>query len=78
MTRREQWLPVVDAERCTGCAACVNFCPAACLAIPSDSAVLVNPLDCRGDGRCTRVCPQHALRMAWVRPRRERQSPSAA
>jgi len=49
----------VDKEKCVGCGACVNVCPAGAISMKDDKAVIGNKcVDC---GRCTQVCPAHAI-----------------
>lgn len=48
-----------DADRCTGCTACVKVCPTEAIRVTRSKAVIYNDrcIDC---GRCVSVCPHHA------------------
>jgi len=49
----------VDKEKCVGCGACVNVCPAGAISVKDDKAVISDKcVDC---GRCAQVCPAHAI-----------------
>jgi formate hydrogenlyase subunit 6/NADH:ubiquinone oxidoreductase subunit I len=49
----------VDKEKCAGCGACVNVCPAGAISMKDDKAVISNKcVDC---GRCAQVCPADAI-----------------
>jgi NAD-dependent dihydropyrimidine dehydrogenase PreA subunit len=67
MNGTKKWLPVVDWDRCSGCASCVHVCRRGCLEVPLDFAVLQFPEKCNGEGRCVQACPRDAIRMSWVR-----------
>ena len=67
MNGTKKWLPVVDWDRCSGCATCVHVCRRGCLEVPLDFAVLQFPERCNGEGRCVQACPRDAIRMLWVR-----------
>jgi MinD superfamily P-loop ATPase len=53
-------LPVCDAERCTGCRTCVEFCRFNALAYVGDKW-MVFPEVCHSCGGCTLVCPEQAI-----------------
>jgi NAD-dependent dihydropyrimidine dehydrogenase PreA subunit len=49
----------VDKEKCVGCGACVNVCPAGAISVKNDKAVISDKcVDC---GRCVQVCPADAI-----------------
>jgi len=50
----------IDAERCTGCSACVNVCPVGAIAL-MDNRARVDEETCTGCGACLDVCPQQAI-----------------
>lgn len=53
-------LPVFDAEKCTGCRACVDFCRFHALAYIKDQPKLFGDI-CHSCGGCMYVCPVHAI-----------------
>ena len=60
-------LPVIDAELCTSCRACVDACGPGCLTIPDQrTAVLTNPDTCGSEEHCIAPCPEHCISMEWV------------
>ena len=59
---------VINAERCKGCAFCVEFCPAHCLAISEQynakgyhPPLLSAPDKCTGCNMCGLLCPDFAI-----------------
>lgn len=58
-------LPVIRAERCTGCGDCVEACPAGALELREGVAVLARPEDCRYCGDCETLCPQGAIALPF-------------
>ena len=61
-----KWLPVVDEDFCTGCAACVEACGPKSLEIVDRVAVLVRPDTCGSEEHCIAPCPTAAIQMRWV------------
>lgn len=57
------WFPVLDADRCTQCGQCLNFCLFGVYATDADAHVEVrNPRQCKPDcPACARVCPEGAI-----------------
>ena len=56
------WFPVIDAERCTHCRKCVDFCMFGVYAIAHDKVCVIKPESCKTDcPACARVCPQNAI-----------------
>jgi len=50
----------VDKERCVGCGACVEVCPAQAISIV-DGKAKINADKCVDCGRCAQVCSQEAI-----------------
>jgi heterodisulfide reductase subunit A-like polyferredoxin len=50
----------VDADLCTACGTCVDFCQFAALSLNDDHAV-VDLVACMGCGVCVAHCPQEAI-----------------
>lgn len=60
--------PKVDKEKCTGCAACVPFCPEASIEVKFYKKGQKDKADidydfCKGCGVCGAVCPVKAIMM---------------
>jgi Fe-S-cluster-containing hydrogenase component 2 len=53
-------MPWVDREKCIGCEACVNVCPATAISMEDDRAK-IDSNKCIDCGRCAQVCPQDAI-----------------
>lgn len=51
----------IDAERCTGCGACIEVCPVGAIALVDDVA-RVDDKTCTGCEACLDVCPEDAIR----------------
>ena len=50
----------IDAERCTGCGACIEVCPAGAIALVDGRAHMAEET-CTGCGVCLEVCPEDAI-----------------
>jgi len=58
--------PVIDPNKCLGCAACVKACPEKkILGIIGGKAKLINPTSCVGHGACARACPFTAITLVF-------------
>ncbi|MDU9375994.1 Ferredoxin-2 [Methanocorpusculaceae archaeon Sp1] len=53
---------VVDKDKCTGCATCVDICPAAAIELEDDIAV-VDASGCVDCETCVDECPESAIHM---------------
>ncbi len=53
-------LPQFDAEKCTGCRKCVEFCNFHALIYIKDKPMIF-PEVCHSCGGCSLVCPEHAI-----------------
>lgn len=62
----EEWLPVFDEKRCTGCRGCVDACGPKSLELVGKLAVLHRPDTCGSEAHCIQSCPEQATRMASV------------
>lgn len=61
--------PLVDANRCLGCGACVTACPEQpqhqVLGLIAGKAQLISPADCIGHGACKAACPTDAITLVF-------------
>ena len=57
------WFPVLDAERCTNCRQCMNFCLFGVYGTDADGRVVVEiPRACKSNcPSCARICPAAAI-----------------
>jgi len=71
-------LSVIDADACTGCGTCVDWCPTDAIALDDDGLAVRDEASCLGCGVCARFCPEEAislkegLRKVFVLPPRLR------
>lgn len=56
-------VPEVDAERCTRCGECVDFCPVACITLAPSA--IIDRETCIGCGECTATCRYGAIATQW-------------
>ena len=64
-------VPVVDAERCTRCARCIEACPASCLSLDDGDdpgAPVVDAGNCVRCGACVAACGEGAVAMSGPSP----------
>lgn len=63
--------PVIAADKCLGCAACVAACPEGrILGLVNGRAALVEPTNCIGHGACAAACPTDAISLVFGGARR--------
>ena len=61
-----KWLPVVLAERCTGCGLCVDAWGPKSLVMAGGIAQLACPETCGGEEHCISACRDEAIQMPWL------------
>jgi len=55
--------PTVTDDKCVGCGACVDACPADVLELKDDIAIVPRPDDCVECGACEDACPADAIHL---------------
>lgn len=53
-------VPRVDKSKCTGCEDCVEACPAECIVVKDEIAV-IDEDECTECGACVDTCPEEAI-----------------
>ena len=61
-----EYLPRIDALRCTGCERCIEACPTQALAQVADKAALVYPDRCTYCTLCEDICPTNAISLPFL------------
>lgn len=56
--------PIIAADACTGCGACIARCAHGALSL-RDSKISLEAARCTGCGECVLMCNTHALSIAW-------------
>lgn len=57
--------PHPDAEKCTACGRCCQWCPVGALTVGPDRVVEVDYELCYGCGECVAACPYGAIAISW-------------
>ncbi|MDJ0926531.1 MAG: NAD(P)-binding domain-containing protein [Gammaproteobacteria bacterium] len=74
MTEPASLHPIIDPNKCVGCAACISACPEMpghkVLGLIHGKANLVSPTDCIGHGACLQACPVGAISLVFGTERR--------
>ncbi len=55
------WIVEIDAEICTSCAICKNYCRFDAIHYKNPAGLEINPHQCEGCRLCERVCPMNAI-----------------
>jgi NAD-dependent dihydropyrimidine dehydrogenase PreA subunit len=58
----------IDAEACTGCAACASRCPFSAIAFDERRVAHADPEQCYGCGICRSACPARAIALVARAP----------
>jgi 2-oxoglutarate ferredoxin oxidoreductase subunit delta len=76
--RRVRGLVVIRADRCKGCALCVEFCPTNALALSAEFTAkgyhppeFIDPEACSGCDLCGMYCPDFAIYGYRIKEERE-------
>ena len=57
-----EWGPTLDADACTGCGACIDFCHNDVFAWAGDEVIVAHKLHCvAGCSHCATLCEAEAL-----------------
>lgn len=59
------WLPIIDADTCTGCGDCIEVCPTEALALQDGVAVVARPDACNYSAYCEPICPVYAIELPY-------------
>jgi Fe-S-cluster-containing hydrogenase component 2 len=54
-------IPKIDKEECTGCEECVDACPAECITMKDDVAI-INESECTECDACVDACPAECIK----------------
>jgi NAD-dependent dihydropyrimidine dehydrogenase PreA subunit len=52
---------VVDENKCMGCGACIEECPAGAISLNDQGIAVVDKEKCTGCGKCAKACPVEAI-----------------
>ena len=58
--------PEINAQKCLGCAMCVQWCPAGAITVERKKyKARIDAQKCIGCGECTITCPHRAIAISW-------------
>jgi dihydropyrimidine dehydrogenase (NAD+) subunit PreA len=66
--RETQALSIVDAEKCTGCKMCPQWCFNDAISLDDEGTASIDPKKCVGCGLCPSLCPDDAIHMEGPKP----------
>jgi NAD-dependent dihydropyrimidine dehydrogenase PreA subunit len=55
-------MPIIDKEKCNGCALCVSVCRCGALVLRDNVVVVIETEECSWCTDCEAVCPTEAIR----------------
>ncbi|MBU91003.1 MAG: hypothetical protein CL475_01115 [Acidobacteria bacterium] len=76
--KRSANIAIVRRDDCTGCEACIVFCPVVCIDLmgasenPAEKYVLIDKETCIGCTLCARYCPWESIDMVVREPFEQR------